>query len=274
MNCSGPTTASYGSARSRSTREKAPKAPRLIQAVSLPRRPESDRPLDAAIALRAVREQVPSLGAREARFLGTGWGADVYLIDERYTARFPRNAEAATYLDQDQAILQLVASELTDAFAVPKPLLRGRGGPHFPYDFLICAFVAGISADDMHAPLSQELTSDLGRALTRIHSVPLEAARAAGLSAPEWDDYQGIPAFLHLDFRGNNILVDANSGRLAGVIDWGNAAIGDPALDFMWLLVWRGWSFVESVLESYELSIGPEFIDRIKKKAEFQRTAF
>jgi hypothetical protein len=75
-------------------------------------RPESDRPLDEVIALRAVREQVPNLDCGEVRFVGAGWATDVYLVDERYAVRFPRNAELATYLDQDSAVLQLVASEL------------------------------------------------------------------------------------------------------------------------------------------------------------------
>jgi aminoglycoside phosphotransferase (APT) family kinase protein len=185
--------------------------------------------------------------------------------------RFPRNAEAATYLDHDQAVLQLVASQLSDSFAVPSVLHRGRNGSHFPYDFLVCTFVSGISADEPGVPYSPELSSDLGKALTRIHSVPVEAARKAGLRPPDWDDYDGIPVFLHLDFRGNNILIDPQSGRLAGVIDWGNAVVGDPALDFMWLEVWRGWPFVETVLASYALPFDTDFVERIKQKAECQR---
>jgi aminoglycoside 2''-phosphotransferase len=239
--------------------------------MSLPRRPESDRRLDATIALRAIREQVPSLGAREARLLGSGWGTDVYLIDERYTARFPRNAEAARYVGQDQATLEFVASELSVSFAVPRVLHRGTCGSHFPYDFLICALVSGLSADDARAPYSPDLTSDLGRALTRIHSVPVDRAREAGLREPDWDNYDGVPVFLHLDFRGNNILVNPQSGRLTGVIDWGNAAIGDPALDFMWLVIWRDWPFAAAVLKSYALPFDADFVERVKLKAESQR---
>jgi aminoglycoside phosphotransferase (APT) family kinase protein len=239
--------------------------------MAIPTRPESDRYLDAPTALRAVREQVPHLDAREASLLGSGWGLDVYLIDRRYVARFPRNAEAATYVDRDQAILEFIASEFRDFFAVPRVLHRAAAGAHFPYDFLICAFVDGVSADDPRAPVSEALTADLGMALARVHSVPVATARRAGLSAPDWDDYTGTPSFIHLDFRGNNLLVDPESGRLTGVIDWGNAAIGDPALDFMWLVVWRGWSFMEAVLSNYSLPVDDDFIQRVKHKAEFQQ---
>jgi aminoglycoside phosphotransferase (APT) family kinase protein len=132
----------------------------------------------------------------------------------------------------------------------------------------------GIGADDPTAPSSDHLASDLGQALTRIHSIPVDLARQAGLTEPPWDSYEGTPTFIHLDFRGNNILVDPDSGRLAGVIDWGNAAVGDPALDLMWLAVWRGWPFAQAVLKSYAHPVDAGFIERIKRKAAIQGSAF
>jgi aminoglycoside phosphotransferase (APT) family kinase protein len=53
---------------------------------------------------------------------------------------------------------------------------------------------------------------------------------------------------VHGDFRAGNIIVDPASGRLAGVIDRGNAAVGDPALNFMTLVLWRGWAFTLQAL--------------------------
>ena len=42
------------------------------------------------------------------------------------------------------------------------------------------------------------------------------------------------PALLHADLGPDHLLV--RRGRLAGVIDWGDARVGDPALDYAWLL--------------------------------------
>jgi aminoglycoside phosphotransferase (APT) family kinase protein len=42
------------------------------------------------------------------------------------------------------------------------------------------------------------------------------------------------PALLHADLGPEHLLV--RDGRLAGVIDWGDARVGDPALDYSWLL--------------------------------------
>ena len=42
------------------------------------------------------------------------------------------------------------------------------------------------------------------------------------------------PVLLHADLGPEHLLV--RDGRLAGVIDWGDARLGDPALDYAWLL--------------------------------------
>ena len=42
------------------------------------------------------------------------------------------------------------------------------------------------------------------------------------------------PVLLHADLGPDHLLV--RDGRLAGVIDWGDARVGDPALDYAWLL--------------------------------------
>jgi aminoglycoside 2''-phosphotransferase len=238
----------------------------------MPERPPSDRELDESIALAAVREQLPDLRCSVARQLGSGWASDVYLLDECFVAAFPRNTEVARWVDSDQRILGLVASELASAFGVPRVIGRARGGTSFPHDFLVRELVPGVPADRLAAPVSDLLASDLGRALTRIHAVPVGDACRAGLREVEWDDsgYAGPLHFLHGDFNGGNIIVDPETGRLAGVIDWGNAAIGDPALDFMPLVLWRGWRFMHEVLDAYVLPTDEDFVGRVQYHAQLQ----
>jgi aminoglycoside phosphotransferase (APT) family kinase protein len=61
-----------------------------------------------------------------------------------------------------------------------------------------------------------------------------ERAGAAALFA-EVETLTGFtPALVHGDLGAEHLLV--RDGRLAGVIDWGDARIGDPALDYSWLL--------------------------------------
>ena len=234
-------------------------------------RPESDRHLDAARALAAVREQLPSLDCRRAGFLGDGWGHDVYILDDRYTARFPRNVREGGETDFDEAVFKLIGSHLASAFAVQRVVARGKPGAHFPYDFLVCTLVPGLTAGDPAAPLSDELAADLGRALTRIHSLDVSEARAAGVREVEWDaGYSGPLHFIHADFRDGNLIIHPATGRLVGVIDWGNSALGDPAIDFMTLVLWRGWSFMHRVLAAYELPTDIGFLDRVEDHVRAQ----
>jgi aminoglycoside phosphotransferase (APT) family kinase protein len=65
----------------------------------------------------------------------------------------------------------------------------------------------------------------------------LEAAdrtRALALFA-EVDSLTGFePTFIHNDLSAPHLLV--HNGKLAGVIDWGDAVVGDPARDYAWFL--------------------------------------
>jgi aminoglycoside phosphotransferase (APT) family kinase protein len=242
----------------------------LASRSSLPERPKSDRRVDASIAVAAVREQLPALGCARAAHLGSGWATDAYLLDERFTARFQRNAEVARWVDSDQAILGLVASALSSDFAIPGVVGRGGPGAHFPHSFLVCDFVRGVGADGVTAPHTGDLVEDLGDALARIHAVSVDDARDIGLCQPEWDKYTGRLCFLHGDFSPDNLIVDADSGRLVGVIDWGNAAIGDPALDFVPLVLARGWKFASAVFQAYRQPVDGDFLDRVAFTAQVQ----
>lgn len=47
-----------------------------------------------------------------------------------------------------------------------------------------------------------------------------------------FDNVEYDPAFVHGDLTDNNILIDPKTGKLAGVLDWNDSAIMDPAIDF------------------------------------------
>ena len=41
------------------------------------------------------------------------------------------------------------------------------------------------------------------------------------------------PRLTHTDLSYGNLIMDPSTGRLNGVIDWGNTKVGDPAREFM-----------------------------------------
>jgi aminoglycoside phosphotransferase (APT) family kinase protein len=237
---------------------------------SLPARPVSDRVLDAAIALRVLREQFPDRPFEQVRPLPAGWASDPYVADDRLVAHFPRNAEIAEGADWAQALLEFVQVQLGAWMAVPQVLGRGKPGECFPHQFLLVGFIPGIPLDDPAAHGSEHLAEDLGAALTRIHAVSAVAAAELGVSQPDWDEYEGELFFLHGDFGPPNIIVDPSTGRMAGVIDWGNAALGDRARDFHRLVLELGWDFTRQVLDAYGLPVDEGFLRRLRECSQVE----
>lgn len=61
----------------------------------------------------------------------------------------------------------------------------------------------------------------------------------------------------------DGLLADPATGDLTGIVDWSDAILGDPARDFVPLVVWRGWAFAEEVLRSYPGPVDSEFRERL-----------
>jgi aminoglycoside phosphotransferase (APT) family kinase protein len=79
--------------------------------------------------------------------------------------------------------------------------------------------------------------------------------------------YVGPERFVHNDLQPEHILVYPESGRLSGIIDWTGASLGDPTLDFSYLLVLHGKEFLEAALDTYSLPTDPDFVTRTRFRA-------
>lgn len=75
----------------------------------------------------------------------------------------------------------------------------------------------------------------------------------------------GAPRVLiHADIAPEHLRADAD-GAFAGSIDFGDAMVADPALDFAGLLLAYGTPFMERVLAHYEGEVDPDF----RRRAQF-----
>ena len=70
------------------------------------------------------------------------------------------------------------------------------------------------------------------------------------------------PALIHRDLTGDHILFDPCSEVITGIIDWGDASIGDPAFDFAGLVLDYGYAFAEQVGEWYYGVVDDRFPQR------------
>ena len=76
-------------------------------------------------------------------------------------------------------------------------------------------------------------------------------------------DYDGPARLVHNDLGDEHVLVNPGTGELCGVIDWGDLALADPALDFT-LWAWQDEGLVETMLNAYTLAVDPDIRDRIR----------
>ncbi|MFH2203275.1 MAG: phosphotransferase [Elusimicrobiota bacterium] len=74
----------------------------------------------------------------------------------------------------------------------------------------------------------------------------------------------GPSRLIHNDLCSEHILLAADRRRVTGIIDWGDAEFGDPAMDFAGLLQWLGPEFMGSVLDAYKLDIDADLRERAR----------
>ncbi|WP_344756412.1 aminoglycoside phosphotransferase family protein [Gryllotalpicola koreensis] len=196
--------------------------------------------------------RVPSYGTTNAMFK---LGADKVV-------RLPFIPGDGVGVPVETAILERIGDELP--VAVPRVLATGRPDERYPYTWNVLSWVEGEMPVPEALVDAAGLADDLIDVLARLRELPTEGVRVAqrgGTLAPLadpvhdtmseldgefdtdalhrlWDDalgaplWPGDPVWLHADLLPSNLLVDGR-GRLAGLIDWAAAGVGDPSCELL-----------------------------------------
>jgi aminoglycoside phosphotransferase (APT) family kinase protein len=191
--------------------------------------------------------------------IDAGYDFRVVVVDDAWVFRFPRRAGVVPALEAEIAVLPLLEARLP--VAVPRFEIVSREPPFVAYPFLrgsplrdedgegVRAFLAALHAVDVDglpvprpewSAAYREQCAEFERVVLP-HLEEVERRAARGLFA-EVDTLGGFePALVHADLGPEHLLV--RDGRLAAVIDWGDMRVGDPALDYAWLLngPFRDW---------------------------------
>lgn len=181
-----------------------------------------------------------------------GWDFKILVVDDEWVLRIPRSELSVEELEKEIELLPLLGPALPveiphfehvwrDPLFVIYPLIRGAslrgedpGG--------VRAFLDALhSLDSSNLPVPRPGWQDIYRghaADWRALVFPLldadERSRGEALLA-EVETLTGFaPTLVHCDLGPEHLL--CRDGRLVGVIDWGDAKIGDPAIDYAWLL--------------------------------------
>ena len=174
-------------------------------------------------------------------------------------------------MEKEQRWLPMFAGQLL--LSIPAPIAVGRPGSGYPWPWSIYRWIDGEPASVGTIADLSEFAADLARFLTALQAIdgadgppPGEHSAHRGGPLGHFDDEE-IPEaiqlladvidadamtevwqtalsstwdqallWMHGDVVGSNLLV--SDGALAGVIDFGCAAVGDPACDLV-----KAWTF-------------------------------
>jgi aminoglycoside phosphotransferase (APT) family kinase protein len=232
---------------------------------------EPEHAVSVVEAGELIGAQFPSLRDVVVEPLATGWDNTVFLVGGEWVFRFPRRAVALPGLVREMAVLPRLAPSLPLPIPVPEFLGRPSaaypwpfwGGRHVPGreladarpadhlrvvaarelgEFLralheprlVAEYANGLPRDPLHrgdpavrAPLARERLARL--ALGRVWE-PDPAVERLLVDGERLGPSDHAFAVAHGDLHLRHLLVHGD-GRAAGVIDWGDLCLADPAVD-------------------------------------------
>jgi aminoglycoside phosphotransferase (APT) family kinase protein len=181
-----------------------------------------------------------------------GWDFKVLILEDQWVLRVPRHRLAVEELEKEIQLLPEIADRLPvqiprfahvsrEPLYVVYPLIRGdryvNEDPHGVRAFLDA--LHAVAVDEVPAPHSdwlatyREQADEFRRVVLPLLDLD-ERTRGKALLT-EVETLTGfLPTLTHSDIAPTHLRVQ--DGKLAGVIDWGDARIGDPAIDYAWLL--------------------------------------
>lgn len=190
-----------------------------------------------------------------------------YRLGEHILIRMPTDADYALKVPKEQELLPQLAKRLS--VSIPAPIKMGKPSADYPYPFSIYKWLSGKSINllTLTAHDKEQIAFDLANFLKELQAITdvegpepgqhnwwrgdhvsvydkgareqiaelteiIDASKALALwdkaCETKWDKK---PVWIHGDFAIGNILMDG--GKLSAVIDFGGAAVGDPACDLV-----------------------------------------
>ena len=258
--------------------------------------------LDSRQFADIVAEHVPDLKARRVVPIHEGWDSVVFEVNNEYIFRFARRADVVDQHEMELRLLPLLSRRLSTAVPEPEFIGRSDDGrlEFFGYRKVPGRPLLEVASSVERAAA---LATECATFLSELHSVSVKEASATGvknMDAEGWrKDLEGFrerirrDAFAHLNaatqrqvddtweaflsaeenFQFSSVLIHGDlspeahilceADRISGVIDWGDACVGDPALDFTGIFHACGRSFTERVVADYAGEVGGSFFRRI-----------
>jgi aminoglycoside phosphotransferase (APT) family kinase protein len=221
--------------------------------------------VDEALVHRLLAAQLPDLADRPLTVVEP-WGTDnaLWRLGDDLIVRLPRIHWATGQVDREAMWLPRLAPHLS--VALPEPVAVGEPGDRYPYRWAVHRWLPGDGATLDRIDDTTTFAFDLAQVVRELQGLRTDGAPAArnrarplqeydestrraidrashlidaGSATTVWEEalaappFEGTSVWVHGDLEGNCLVSD---GRLSGVVDWGSACAGDPAVDVQ--VVW------------------------------------
>ena len=257
--------------------------------------PDAEVEVDEGTVRALLADQHPDLASLPLGARVEGWDNVTIRLGDTLAVRMPRRAVGAEIAQTEWEWLPLIGAQWT--FPAPVARRLGEPGHGYPWRWSVVPWIDGTVVYE--APLSLEGARDLGRALAQVHvaapdDAPVNPYRSITLGerAEVFGDRighleaEGVIAdgprlraaftaaahtqagprtWAHLDVHGRNVL--SRRGRLAGILDWGDAAVGSPLTDLGQAAVLVGADQVGPMLDAYLGACAPEVARYVSSSA-------
>jgi aminoglycoside 2''-phosphotransferase len=224
----------------------------------------------------------------QVKWLGDGDYCDCYLVNDNHVFRFAKHAAASTAMQREQCLLPIIERYVSVSVPCPTitGICTDTGETMMGYPYLAGEPLEDEVVTNLPSTAQTSLIAQMVAFTRSVHEIPLDDVQPCGLRhlepllhltrvmaegreqvAPRlpnriWDYYESLfadyatdpalhtytPALLHGDLSPDHFLGDVKAGVLTGVIDFGDACIGDPAWDLIY------------ICEDYDVAIFQTFI--------------
>ncbi len=263
--------------------------------------PPAEVHIDEPLVRALLKSQHPDLADLPFGSHHEGWDNVTIRLGDELAVRLPRRRLGAALTATELDWIPSVGAAWT--FPSPRALRVGEPNERYPWRWSVVPWLEGTPAYE--APLNADGARDLGAALAQVHQpAPADAPinpfrsrplreraerldlRLEALATDHGDSVRADTArgifqaganqppvtltWTHLDIHGANVLT--RGGRLAGLLDWGDAAAGDPATDLGEALVLVGRENFRALAQAYAAAGGAAATDGSMSESATART--
>ncbi|MDA1302367.1 MAG: aminoglycoside phosphotransferase family protein [Proteobacteria bacterium] len=217
--------------------------------------------------------------------VGEGWDAVVFAADHDNIIKLGKRDRSKDLLVTEAVVLDLIHDHLSGR--TPRLIVAPPERSAWPFGYLVQRYIAGTPLSEYDANDLTDIATQLGHTLRQLHGIDVDEmmrTRLPLLDRREWASEFGAPALkkiagrrgaalatrladeatrilrtsgyydvepvlIHNDLHSEHLLIEP--GLPIGIIDWGDAGLGDPDVDFLYLYGAMGWDFIETCALTY-----------------------